>query len=487
MSICPNTGGIQNGFSSLEFLFLFLPTSVVLYHALNKYGYGRASISFLFLASLFYYGYWKPENTFIIIASIGINYAFGHWISGTKSWRKPLFILGISINLLALAYFKYTDFSISIINSFFQTTFPLAEILLPIGISFFTFQQIAYLADIYTKKHDPTNEGFINYCCFVCFFPQLVAGPIVHHQEMMPQFADPNNRRMDWENIYAGLVMLSIGLAKKVLIADNLSPIVTYTFDTAQSLTFLEACFASLAYTMQLYFDFSGYSDMAIRCALFFNIKLPQNFLSPYKATDIQEFWKRWHITLSRWLKDYLYIPLGGNRHGSARTLRNIFITFLLGGVWHGAAWTFILWGAMHGMALVLHRIWKDFFKLRMPSLLGWSITFLFINLAWIVFRVPDFEHLEKFINAFSNYNGFAFSEHFFGKIVDNMPQFFSSVKVRQLVLVAFLIAVIAPNSNTLIQHKNKRFFIYFIVLILVGSLVMLQFGSKQEFLYFDF
>lgn len=332
-------------FSSLEFVLLFLPVSILGYYLLLRLGWKRYALLFILLASFFYYAYWRVENILLIFASIGFNYMLGNMLSSATKYRKLLFVAGIGCNLLALFYFKYTMFALETVNALSTAQLSVPQIILPIGISFFTFQQIAYLSDIYTGKHDPTGEGLLNYSLFVCFFPQLVAGPIVHHKEMMPQFASAQARIVNWENIYKGLILFSIGLAKKVLIADTLSPLVGYAFDQAGSLTFSEALYASLCYTLQLYFDFSGYCDMAIGCGLMLNIQLPWNFDSPYKATNIQEFWRRWHITLSRWLRDYLYIPLGGNRKGDIRTLGNLFLTFLLGGLWHGAAWTFVIWG----------------------------------------------------------------------------------------------------------------------------------------------
>ncbi len=496
-------------FSSLEFILLFLPLTILIYYTCIRYSFSQFAITFLFLASLFYYAYWNPDYIWVILISVLWNFCIGYLLStaaGTNAsihvstsnidkflktiflrlaeLRKPLFILGLFGNIAALCYYKYTDFALLSINNLAGTQFPSFNIIMPIGISFFTFQQIAYLADIYTHKNDPTDRGFINYCLFVCFFPQLVAGPIVHHQEMMPQFADKNNRKINWENIYWGIVLLSMGLAKKVIIADNISPLVVYAFEQSANLTFMEAVIASLAYTFQLYFDFSGYSDMAVGCALFFNIHLPFNFFSPYKAVNIQDFWRRWHITLSRWLKEYIYIPLGGNKKGDNRTLFNLFLTFLIGGIWHGAAWTFVLWGALHGLAILAHRLWtKAGYKI--PLIPAVIVTFLFVNFTWIFFRAPDFERVSVFMNAFMFDNGFGVRRHFFGIIHD---------RAWAIIGFAAILAFTARSSKELYSKNklSKLLSIYSVGLLLCSlawlAILLINFpDAEAEFIYFQF
>ena len=309
------------------------------------------------------------------------NYVIGNSLNTKKEENKKSFskksilIFGIVANLSLLGYFKYADFFIENFNIVAQTNINLFNLLLPLAISFFTFQQIAYLVDSYrqeTKEYD-----FLNYALFVTFFPQLIAGPIVHHSEMMPQFANKWNAVKKYKNIALGLFIFSIGLFKKVVIADTFAVWASAGFDTATTLNLFEAWATSLSYTFQLYFDFSGYTDMAIGIALLFNIKLPINFNSPYKARNIQDFWRRWHITLSRFLRDYVYIPLGGNKISSFRTYSNLLATFVIGGLWHGAGWTFIFWGFLHGMALVIHRAWSNL-GFKMWTWLAWLITFNF-------------------------------------------------------------------------------------------------------------
>ncbi|BBG65170.1 probable poly(beta-D-mannuronate) O-acetylase [Hydrogenimonas sp.] len=395
-------------FNSFEYIFLFLPVVFFLYFLINRLRYATVAKLFLIGASLFFYSWWNPVYLPIILLSVFFNFAVGSLISrkSTVSQRvkKALLLIGVTANLAMLGYFKYSDFFLENINIALDTSYPLLHLALPLGISFFTFQQITYLVDSYKGKTE--EYSFLNYTLFVTFFPQLIAGPIVHHKEMLPQFALKSNLIVNHKNIAMGLFIFSIGLFKKVMIADRFAVWATRGFDVAENLNMLEAWVTSLSYTFQLYFDFSGYTDMAIGAALLFNIRLPINFDSPYKARNIRDFWRRWHMTLTRFLKDYLYIPLGGNRHGRYRTYLNIFIVFFLAGIWHGAGWTFIFWGTLHGLALIIHRIWSAF-AIRMPTVLAWFLTFNFVNIAWIFFRAKDFDDALKVLNGM-----------FFGKIV---------------------------------------------------------------------
>ncbi len=479
-------------FSSLPFLFLFLPITIFVYYVFLRYNRAQYVIPFLLLASLFFYAYWNPIYLLLIVFSIGANYTLGQAITKYELWRKGIFILGVSMNLLLLGYFKYTDFLITNINELFHSEIPLTYIILPIGISFYTFQQIAYLTDIFTRRHINHAGGFIEYATFVCFFPQLIAGPIVHHAEMMPQFADKQNQCVRWENIHKGLCFLSIGLAKKVLIADNLSPLVRYCFDESTSLSFLESIFGGLAYLMQIYFDFSGYADMAIGCALFFNIQLPLNFNSPFKALSIQDFWRRWHMTLSRWLRDYLYFPLGGSRGNNWQVARNIFIPFLLGGIWHGAGWNYVLWGALHGAALVVNRTWSQILGLKMPKLCAWTLTFVFVGLSGILLRTINFERAKLFIDGLAGFNGFGIREEFNKVCYDIWINTFAFqggvIEYSVLLLVLTIICVSQKNSQELMQYIGRKSFLVYIITILTLSLIYLILpGYSPEFIYFQF
>ncbi len=338
-------------FNSYGFIFLFLPVVLLGFYQLGRISHFYAAL-WLALASLFFYGYWNPAYVGLLLGSIVCNYSFGRWIAQAgiapvPVRQKQLLIIAITANLALLGYYKYANFFINNLNPVLGTSWNLGNILLPLGISFFTFTQIAFLVDTYQGK--VKEYSFTHYALFVTSFPHLIAGPILHHKEMMPQFAKPGSYQINWANIAVGLTIFICGLAKKVLIADHLNEFATPIFNAVGAgghPMLFEAWVGALAYTLQLYFDFSGYSDMAIGLSLMFNVRLPMNFNSPYKATTIIEFWRRWHMTLSRFLRDYLYIPLGGNRKGKIYRYRNLIITMLLGGLWHGAGWTFLIWGA---------------------------------------------------------------------------------------------------------------------------------------------
>jgi len=425
------------------------------------------------------------------------NYTLGRELSKQHSKSsKSLLTVGVLANLALLGYFKYADFFLENINHVLATKIPLLHLALPLAISFYTFQQIAYLVDSYKKE---TKEyDFLNYAVFVTFFPQLIAGPIVHHKEMMPQFVKLKNKVLNVDNIALGLFIFAIGLFKKVVIADNFALWATQGFDVSYSLNMLEAWMTSLSYTFQLYFDFSGYTDMAIGVALLFNIKLPINFDSPYKATSIQDFWRRWHITLSRFLKDYIYIPLGGNRKGEVRTYTNLFTTFLLGGIWHGAGWTFVLWGALHGLALVIHRFWQKL-GLRMPTLLAWFITFNFINIAWVFFRATSFDDALKVLHGMFHFSDISLSKakHFYHLLHYKHPAAelinFNVVNATFiLIVIGFIVVLFFKNAKELQTYFQQQVKIPLWVAIATGlmlgiSLLALSINTHSEFLYFNF
>ena len=460
-------------FNSYEFIFFFLPLVYLCYFLLQRYTRPVYAKVFLVLSSLFFYSWWNPVYLPLILGSMLFNYLVGRQLS-RQNRPKYLLIIGVGANLALLGYFKYADFFISNANFLFGTKIPLLHLVLPLAISFFTFQQIAYLVDSY--RHETKEYNFLNYALFVTFFPQLIAGPIVHHKEMMPQFSDATNRHPRAANIAEGLFIFAIGLFKKVVIADTFAVWATEGFSHPDALHFADAWITSLSYTFQLYFDFSGYTDMAIGAALLFNIRLPQNFDSPYKATSIQDFWRRWHITLSRFLRDYIYIPLGGNRKSEPRTYYNLMTTFLLGGIWHGAGWTFLFWGALHGAALVLHRLWKKAGK-TMPLILAWFVTFMFINISWVFFRAKDFHDAFLVLKGMSGYNGFSG--------FDTMA--------LSYIAAAFVIVLFFQNSNQLVRNQKVRRYTFFItaMLFLFALLQMFNISVQQdkvsEFLYFNF
>ena len=482
-------------FNSYEFIFLFLPFTFFTYFYLNKKRLTEVAKGFLVLSSLFFYSWWNVIYLPLILGSMVFNYCFGVELNkeNSKISKKFILILGIAANLILLGYFKYSDFFISNLNFVFNTQIPHLNLLLPLAISFFTFQQIAYLVDSAmgggTKQYD-----FLNYCLFVTFFPQLIAGPIVHHKEMMPQFENVRNKIINYKNIAIGLFIFSIGLFKKVVIADSFAVWATNGFDKANTLNLFEAWATSLSYTFQLYFDFSGYCDMAIGAALLFNIKLPINFNSPYKALNIQDFWRRWHITLSRFLRDYIYIPLGGNRKGRLRTYANLMATFIIGGIWHGAGWTFVFWGFLHGVALVIHRIWSEL-GFKMNKILAWFITFNFINITWVFFRAKDWDDALKVLQGMFGLSGIVLPNFLLAKLgfLKSLGVGFGGFLEKvgdksTLLFILFGFILILTFKNSIEILKQLKFEIktaIFCSIIFVYSIFSLS--NISEFLYFNF
>jgi len=376
-------------FNSFAFLFLYLPVVLAGYFWLARWG-DEAHILWLALASLFFYAWWDVRFLPLLLASILFNHTMARLVV-----RKAWLVFALTVNLALLAAFKYADF----------LTGAHWHIVLPVGISFFTFTQIAYLVDCHRGQARPAP--LTQYTLFVSYFPHLVAGPVLHHGEMMPQFSRADSGRAQAANFAIGLSVFVIGLAKKTLIADQLSPLAGPVFAAGAHPQWIEAWIGVLAYTFQLYFDFSGYSDMAIGLSRLFGVRLPLNFNSPYKAADIGEFWRRWHMTLSRFLRDYLYLPLGGNRHGALRRYRNLMLTMLLGGLWHGAAWTFVVWGGLHGLYLIAHHAWRGS-GAGAAAWWGRPLTFLAVMLAWVPFRAPDLRTAADIWSALAGFNGLA-------------------------------------------------------------------------------
>lgn len=438
---------------------------------MNRFCPPIAGKVWLAAASLFFYSWWSIKSLPLILASIAFNYIMGRSISHARQLRtrKLLLTLAIVGDVLFLGYYKYADFLISNVNSLFSAQIDLLRLALPLGISFFTFTQIAYLVDAY--RGTAKEYSIVNYVLFVTFYPHLIAGPILHHKEMMPQFDRARSKVIIPGNVARGLFIFCIGLFKKVVIADTLAPIATQGFDVSTNLSLVEGWTTSLAYTMQLYFDFSGYSDMAIGIALLFNIKLPINFNSPYKAVSIQDFWRRWHMTLSRFLRDYIYIPLGGNRKGHFRTYFNLVATFVIGGIWHGAGWTFIAWGLLHGIAQVIQRLWKKT-GIVLPHWVAWFITFMFINFSWVFFRAKDWDDALKVLRGMFNFGHIGVSTTLLGQVA--------------LVGAAILVAVFARNSMEMkMKFRPNVRYAAFIAFLFVFS--VLYFNQVSEFLYFTF
>ncbi len=497
-------------FSSWQFIFVYLPISFFVYFWLNSRRLIIPGKVWLVAVSLFFYAYWDIRYLALILGSIFLNFAIGTGLAQARQQfhendhgsrheinRKVILATGIAANLLLLGYYKYTDFFIGNINSIFGTSYALPHIVLPLAISFFTFTQIVYLVDSY--RGETAEYDLLNYSLFVTFFPHLIAGPIVHHRQIMPQFASRWTFIKRNSNILKGIFIFSIGLFKKVVIADSFSVWADAGFDGGQELNFFAAWATSLSYTFQLYFDFSGYCDMAIGASLLFNIWLPINFNSPYKALNIQDFWRRWHITLSSFLRDYLYIPLGGNRTPGYRVYLNIFITFVLGGLWHGATWMFVVWGAMHGCALGIHRLWKGFNR-PMPSLLAWIITFVFINITWVFFRAKsmpdalrvlhgmfDFESVFGSGTAFASTSDLAWG----GWLSDFLLTFLPASFIGQIpiyIAISFAFILIFKNNSFEIMSESigVKKIIYCVILFSVAAYFMLA-ATSTVFLYFNF
>ncbi|MBQ3796607.1 MAG: MBOAT family protein [Butyrivibrio sp.] len=414
-------------FNSYIFILCFLPLTLIGYFGLNRLGKDRLAKLFLLAMSLWFYGYFNVSYLVIICGSIVVNFAISRLMDSSFAGkeggtRRLLMIAGVIFNIAVIFYFKYYDFFIENLNALFRTDFVLRHVVLPLGISFFTFQQISFIVDAY--KGEVKDYSFLEYALFVTFFPQLVAGPIVLHSELIPQFKDRSKWNMDFDNLSKGIMLFVRGLSKKVLIADVFGNAVNWAINQAGAiavgegaLTVPEIIILMLSYTFQIYFDFSGYSDMATGLGLMLNLEIPMNFNSPYKALSVADFWKRWHMTLTRFLTRYIYIPLGGSRKGKIRTYLNTMIVFLISGIWHGANWTFILWGILHGLAQCFNKITHGIYEagvlsigklplgkhiMKLVRALQWLVTFAFINVAWLLFRADSVEMWISILKRFS-------------------------------------------------------------------------------------
>ena len=485
-------------FNSYTFVLLFLPLTVLGYGLLAKRSARHLGIGWLVTASLIYYGWWEPKYLALLLPSVLANYGVGILIEETASstLRRVLLAIGVVGNLALLGYFKYFNFFVVTINTIARTDLRTASIVLPLGISFFTFQQVAYLVDVHSGKAE--EHSLLDYALFVCFFPQLIAGPIVHHSEILPQFSRRRDYRLNDRDFSVGVTMFTIGLFKKVVIADAMATFASPVFATAEtgdSLTFWFAWQGALSYTLQLYFDFSGYSDMAIGAARLFGIKLPVNFNSPYKARNMIDFWRRWHMTLSRFLRDYLYIPLGGNRKGKPRRYLNLVITMGLGGLWHGAAWTFVFWGLLHGFYLCINHAYDALAK-RLAVLSGeclplrWfytGLTFLCVVVAWVFFRAKSFDGAIAVLSGMTHF--------------DAMTSASFTIQAWRWIAVIAMIAFFAPNSQELLSQyepalgvtptehwltwrPNKKWALVTAALAAYG---ILSISKTSEFIYYQF
>ncbi len=485
-------------FNSYVFILLFLPLALSGWFLLNKWKkYALANV-FLVGMSLWFYGYFNPAYLWIICGSVVGNYAISKVLNRSdvgKRICKIILAAGIFANIGCIFYFKYFDFFLSNVNAVFGQSFELKNIVLPLGISFFTFQQVSYLVDSYKKQ---TGEyGFFEYALFVVFFPQLVAGPIVLHDEMIPQFRDKKMRGFQQECFARGLFIFAQGLFKKVLIADTFGKAVTLGFGMTDALSSMEAILVSIAYTFQLYFDFSGYCDMAIGIGHMFNMKLPQNFHSPYKSTSIAEFWDRWHMSLTRFLREYIYFPLGGSKKGKVRTCVNVMIVFLVSGIWHGANWTFVIWGLLHGILNCLNRGLKKYWE-KISVVIRWVLTFGTVNFLWVIFRADSigqaYQLIKKMVQMDDFKVGSWLTESFdliefilierligiYYGIIEKIPGF----HMWCFLLMAFGIVLIARNSSEKV-FKPTMMRAFGTIIMLVWSILSLS--GVSVFLYFNF
>ncbi len=494
-------------FNSYPFIWLFLPVALAGFFLAARFRH-EAAAAWLALCSLFFYGYWDVHYVPLLLLSITVNYQIGKQISNhiekqAAQRAKMWLIIGLVFDLGLLAHYKYTNFFLDNWVTLTGSAIDFPNIILPLGISFFTFTQIAYLADCHkgiVKERNP-----VHYLLFITYFPHLIAGPILHHKQMMPQFAHAKTYRISQENIAIGLTIFAIGMFKKMAIADPLSTFVGPVFAVSKHpglLSTEEAWLGALAYCLQLYFDFSGYSDMAIGLSRLFGIKMPLNFNSPYKSTSIIDFWRRWHMTLSQFLRDYLYIALGGNRKGKTRRHINLLLTMLLGGLWHGAGWTFIIWGGLHGIYLTANHVFREFFPpsndktvaARARAITGWLLTTLGVIFAFVVFRATSVNDamlvLLAMIGAQSAIEGDAvikFLEH--------------ADEGWDYVLLAGLIALFAPNTQEImsrfqpasdaVDSQTRWQWQPSILLALLTAVVLsysiVNIGQVSEFLYFQF
>lgn len=491
-------------FSSPAFILLYLPVVFLVYFLLNKFRLSTVGKAWLVAASLFFYGYWSVEYLPLMLLSIVGNFLFGlavspKWLPDLSKPRKKL-VLGVAVlaNLALLGYYKYVNFFIENINGLAGAHVDFVSIVLPLGISFYTFTQIAFLVDSY--RGEVKEYSFLNYVLFVTFFPHLIAGPILHHKEMISQFQSRWGLVIRNRNILIGLVIFSIGLFKKVVIADTFSVWADQGFDVSANHDFYSAWATSLSYTFQLYFDFSGYCDMAIGAALLFNVWLPINFNSPYKALDIQDFWRRWHITLSRYLRDYLYIPLGGNRCSENRVYFNLMATFVLGGLWHGASWMFIIWGALHGFALMIHRFWTKA-GMRLPKPIAWAVTFVFINITWVYFRATSLDDAHRIIYGMFDLSSISSMPvkdiptgnlAWGGSLSDTLLTYLPhgvAAHVMQFAAAAVALFIVSrKNSFEIVTGGNIGYPKVFGATALFGSAMYLAMASTSTvFLYFNF
>jgi alginate O-acetyltransferase complex protein AlgI len=492
-------------FNSYEFIFAFFPVVFIGFFLIAKHNQ-TAAAGWLGLASLFFYGWWSIKWLPLLVSSFCINYLFGLKLTpltdGDERTRKITLYIALAANLAVLGFFKYANFfvgNINVVLGLFQVRqMDAPNIVLPIGISFFTFTQIAFLVDCWQGK--VKEPRFINYLLFVTYFPHLIAGPVLHHSQMMPQFSKPETYRFNYDKIAIGIAIFTMGLAKKLLIADPLgeyADVVFKSVNEGNAPMFFMAWLGVLSYTFQIYFDFSGYTDMAIGLSLFFGIHLPINFNSPYKATSIIDFWRRWHISLSIFLRDYLYFPLGGNRLGKARRYINIFITMLLGGLWHGASWTYVLWGALHGVFLIINHAWRKLLGEThtygwIGKATGWLLSFLCVCFAWVIFRAESLSVATAIYKGMLGLNGVSFPVFEGNELPYPKSAFWKILIISIIVCLAFPPAAkcaekYVPKIKSINRFNTVQIFVSSLLTSVLLGYCISKVGRHSPFLYFQF
>lgn len=468
-------------FNSYAFVFLFLPAVWSAYWLLRRAVAGSLAIGFLIAASLFFYGWWNPPYLLLLVGSMAVNYGLCRAIAASR--HQALLPIGVCLNLGLLGYFKYASFVAGTVNALADSPIlEVAPLVLPLAISFYTFQQIAFLVDV--GRGRVPRPSPLHYMAAVTFFPHLIAGPIVQYREMLPQFETLRRRCPSAEECAIGLSLFAVGLFKKLWIADPCGEIANPVFGAppGASVSSGDAWVGTLAYTAQLYFDFSAYSDMALGLAHMLGLVLPMNFNSPYQSRSVIDFWRRWHMTLSSFLRDYLYFPLGGNRKGPLRRHLNLLITMTLGGLWHGAGWTFVLWGLLHGLYLSANHLWRAA-GLRMHSAIAWPLTLLAVVLAWVPFRSPTMERAIELYRAM---------------LLPGSAGGPNLVDGRSLLVLAVALAVAlwCPNAvslarsswvGTWLQARRWRPALTGLAIAMLLAASILKLGSASEFLYFNF
>ncbi len=485
-------------FNSYIFIFLFLPLALAGYYGLNHLKQYKLGMIWLIGMSMWFYGYNSVQYLLILVVSILLNYLLVEIMSKANlhKSRRLLMIVGVLLNLGILFYYKYYDFFIENVNAVLKTDIHLLQIVLPLGISFYTFQQLSYVIDYY--RQDCEKYSLLEYAAYVSFFPQLIAGPIVYHDELIPQFRDESRKKINTDSFSKGIYAFVLGLAKKVLIADTFSKIVTIGYQSVGELNTPTILLVMVCYSMQIYFDFSGYCDMAYGIGYMFNVELPVNFNSPYKAVSIVDFWDRWHMTLTRFFTRYIYIPLGGSRRGKIRTYVNVMIVFFVSGVWHGANWTFILWGVINGIANVVHKIFGKWIE-RIPKVLRMGITFVFCTFAWSLFRADSVKQAQKLWNRMlhagwgpiytpvtDKFNNMVEMEVLYrlglGNLITAQPWIFVTLFTVIVTIACFTMRNTQEKTSDM-KYTNGR--IVTITVLFIWSVMSLS--EVSEFLYFNF